>query len=61
MDTIPLLIRFKRRMPDPIGERHYDEAGAVSVTDQDGTAVPFVRTAMAANALKSMMVKGAED
>lgn len=61
MDAIPLLLRFKHRMPRPAETPRYDEAAAVSVIEVGGTPVPFVITAKAADALKTVRVIGEED
>lgn len=61
MDAIPLLLRFKHRMPRPDAAPRYDEAAALSVVEEGGRLVPFVATAKAADALKTVRVIGEED
>lgn len=61
MDAIPLLLRFKHRMPSADDTPRYDEAAALNVIEERGRAVPFVVTAKAANALKTVRVIGEED
>jgi hypothetical protein len=61
MDAVPLLLRFKQLMPSPGSTPRYDENAAVSMIEEGGRLVPFVATASAANALKTMRIIGEED
>ncbi|MBV8118949.1 MAG: hypothetical protein JO081_03300 [Alphaproteobacteria bacterium] len=51
MDAVPLLLRFKRRMPPASDQLRYDETAAVSMLEEDGKRVPFVATYSVANLL----------
>ena len=61
MKTVPLLLRFKRRMPPAEPALRYDETASLNMVEEDGRLIPFVGTTRCADVLKTMRIIGEED